>query len=133
MRPEGAHEGGPALHGAESTASAMLERAEVRRAVVVEFMLFEIAPDVFGRVEFGRIRRKLLDLDRAAERVEVLAHELGAMCGEPVPDDEQWLPDLLAERVQELDDLRPLDGAGEQTEVEAREGDAGDDGVSPPK
>lgn len=41
------------------------------------------------------------------------------------PDDQQRLADLLPEGAQELDDLRPLDGTGEEPEVEAAEGDPG--------
>jgi hypothetical protein len=42
-------------------------------------------------------------------------------------DDQQRLADLLPQGVRELDNLRALDGAGEEPEIEALEGDAGDD------
>jgi len=44
-----------------------------------------------------------------------------------VQSTQQRLSDMLPQGVQELDDLRALDGAGEELEAGALEGNAGDD------
>src|ERR1017187_317419 len=49
------------------------------------------------------------------------------MRGQAVPDDQQRFADLTPQGVEELDDLRTLDGSGKEPEVEAPEGNAGND------
>jgi len=87
--------------------------------------MLQMTPDVFGRIELRCIGRRLLDLDGAVQCFQVIAHESRAMRRQSVPDDQQRLADLLAEGMQELDDLRALDGAWKQPEVETPECDAG--------
>ena len=52
------------LHGAQAVARADLQRGEIAGAVIGEFVMLEMTPDVFGGVEFGRIGRQRLDLAR---------------------------------------------------------------------
>src|SRR3982074_3179293 len=128
LTPERPDQAWTALHGAEAVASAGLEIGEVCGATVGEFVVLEMAPDVFSRIELGCIGRKLLDLNGAVQGFQVVADERRSMDGQCGTDDQQGLADLLAEGVQELNDLWALDGAGENPEVETPEGDAGDDG-----
>src|ERR1035437_4570787 len=86
-----------------------------------------MTPDVLGGVELGGIGGELLDLDRSLEGFEILAHECRAMCWQAVPDHEQGFADLTSEGSEELDDLRALDCTRKESEVEAPEGDSGDD------
>src|SRR5277367_1433385 len=124
LLPEGSDESWASLHGAQAIARSALQVVEVHGAAVGEFVVLEMTPDVFGRIQFGRVGRQLLDLNGAVQGLQVLAHEHRAMRSQSVPDDQQRLADLLAEGVQELDDLWPLDGAGKESEVEAAEGDS---------
>src|SRR5450755_93091 len=125
LLPESPDEGRASLHGAQAIARSALQVVEVCSAAVGEFVVFEMAPDVFGRIQFGRVGRQLLDLNGAVQGLQVFAHERRAMRSQSVPNDQQWLADLLAEGMKELDDLRPLDGAGKEPEVKAAEGDSG--------
>jgi Fe-S cluster biosynthesis and repair protein YggX len=45
---------------------------------------------------------ELLDLDRAVEGLDLLAHHRTAVSGQAVPDHQQWLADMAPECVQEL-------------------------------
>ena len=128
LTPERPDQGWTPLHGAEAVASAGLEAAEVCDATVGEFVVLEMAPDVFGQIELGRVGWQLFDLYDAVQGFQVVADERQAMCRQPIPNDQQRLSDLQPEGVQELDDLRALDSAREHPEVEAPEGDAGNDG-----
>src|SRR5258708_38649717 len=47
------------------------------------------------------------------------------MAGQPVPDDEQAPPQMALQVLQELNDLRCLDGPREELEVEVPPGDPG--------
>lgn len=127
LLPEGPDESRASLHRAQAVARAAFQVMEVRGATIGEFMVLEMTPDVFGRVQFGRVGRQLLDLNGSVQGLQVLAHESRAMRGQSVPDDQQRFADLLTEGVQELDDLWPLDGAGKESEVETTEGNSGDD------
>src|ERR1700690_160136 len=127
LLPERPDQGRTSLHGAQAVARSALQVAEVRGAAVGEFVVLEMAPDVFGRIQFGRVGGQLFDLNGTVQGLQVVAHERRAMGSQSVPDDQQRLADLLPEGVQELDDLRSLDGAGKESEIEAAEGDSGND------
>ncbi len=97
-------------------------------AAVGELLMLEMAADVFGRIELGRVGRQLFDLEGTVQCFQTVAHESRPVRWQAVPDDQQRLSDLPAEGMQEFDDLRALDGAREESEVEAPQGDASDDG-----
>src|SRR6185312_14741830 len=126
LLPERSHQRCAALHGAEASARVGLQIGHVDGTAIGQLVMLEVPPDVFGGVELRGIRRQRFDLHRTLERFEVLAHERAAMDRGTVPDNQQPLSYLLTQRVQELDDLRPFDGAGKEPEVEASEGNARD-------
>src|ERR1019366_7717589 len=125
--PEGTDQSWSTLHGAQAIASPCFQISEIPSAAVGQLVVLEMPPNVFGGVEFRGVGRELLDLDRALEGFEGLAHQRRAMRGQAVPDDEQGFADLTAQGVEKLDDLRTLDRPGKEPEVEAPEGDPGDD------
>jgi len=126
LLPERPHQRWAALHGAQSPARVGLQIGHVDGASVGQLVLLEMPPDVFGGVELRGIRWKRFDLHCTAEGFEILTHQRAAVDRRTVPDDHQSLPDLLTQRVQELDDLRSFDRAREESEVEAAEGNSGD-------
>ena len=72
-----------ALHGPQPIARAMSEFAESARAEVAELMLLQMSPDVLGWVELGGVSRQVFQLDRSFEALNVIAHKLTAMSGQP--------------------------------------------------
>src|SRR5271163_4476162 len=125
LLPERPDQGRTSLHGTQAIARAALQVVDVCGAAVGQLVMLQMSPNVFGRIQFRCVGGQLLDLNRAVQGFQVLAHQRGAMRGQSVPDHQQRLADLLSEGVQELDDLRPLDGTGKEPEVEAAEGDPG--------
>ena len=125
--PESTDQGRATLHGTQAVASTGFQIGEVPGAAIGEFVVLEMTPDVLRGVELGGIGRELLDLDGALEGFEVLAHERRAMRGQAVPDHEQGFADLASQGIEELDDLRAFDCTRKESEVEAPEGDSGDD------
>ena len=114
------------LHRTQSIASEGSELSEVFDAEVGDFMLLEVSPDVFGRVELWRISGQKLDLDVPVKRFDELANQAAFVHAQPVPDDQQLAFDLSFERLQKLDDLSSLDRTGKQAEVELPVADARD-------
>ena len=84
-------------------------------------MLLPVAPDVFHRIQFGGVGGKILDMDSAAELVDIVAHETAAVGRQAVPDQKQRLANALHERLQKIDDLRTLDRTSVQPEIETQE------------
>ena len=84
-------------------------------------MLLPVAPDVFHRIQFGGVGGKILDMDSAAELVDIVAHETAAVGRQAVPHQKQWLANVLHERLQKIDDLRTLDRTSVQPEIETQE------------
>src|SRR5271170_1061839 len=91
LLPEGSDESWASLHGAQAVARCALQVVEVRGAAVGEFVVLEMTPDVFGRIQFGRVGGQLFDLNSAVQGFQVVAHERRAMGSQSVPDDQQRL------------------------------------------
>lgn len=102
------------------------ELPQIAGTQVGQFALLPIGPEVFDRIEFGSIGREAFDPEFAAQFGNVLAHDLGAVDGGPVPDDEQAAGHMALEVVEELNDLRALDTALKKPEVAVPKRDAGD-------
>src|SRR5438067_4853653 len=85
------HDDRAALLGTlELVARGRLQFAQSVGAEVGQRMALEPCPQVFDRIEIGRIGRQEGNLQLPLSAVQVFAHERRAMRSEPVPDDEQW-------------------------------------------
>jgi hypothetical protein len=73
----------------------------------------------FHRIEFRRTRGQILQADTPALRFDVFFDEPRAMRLQAIPDDQQLLANRRLQCFQELNDLRVLDGTGEESEVKA--------------
>src|SRR5215813_9625896 len=113
------------LHRAQPIARVAGELAEGACAEVTELVMLQVSPDVLRRVELGSIGGQVLQLNRALEAFDVVAHHLTAMRGQPIPDHQYLAADVPTQGVKELHDLRPLDRTREEPEVKAIEGDTG--------
>ena len=102
------------------------EFAERLRTQVREFVVLPVAPDVLHRIELGGVAGQRLQRDPTALGTNVLLHEVTAVCGEPVPDDEELAAQMAMEVHEEFHDLRSFDRSREQPEVEAPPRDARD-------
>src|SRR5690606_39290109 len=81
---------------------------------------------VFDRIQIGRIRRQVGDLDLSVQAVEVLAYEAAAMCSQSVPDDQQRLLQVRLQGLEKVDDLLLLDTSLVQPEQAVGAGEPGD-------
>jgi len=81
-------------------------------------MLLAVTPDVFDRIEFRCIGGQKLQFDLTTLSGDKLPHQTTAMNWKPIPDDRQFAADMPLKMLQELDDLRSFDAAGEEPEVE---------------
>src|SRR6516165_4270929 len=118
LLPERGNQGGATLHRAQPVTRAAGKRPEGACAEVAELVLLQVSPDVFRRIELGSVGRQVLQLNGAVETLDVVAHQLTAMRGQPVPDHQHLAADVSTQGVQELDDLRSLDRSREESKVE---------------
>src|SRR5690606_8282409 len=81
---------------------------------------------VLDRIQIGRIRRQVGDLDLSVQAVEVLAHEAAAMCSQTVPDDQQRLLQVRLQGLEKVDDLLLLDTSLVQSKQAVGAGESGD-------
>ena len=91
--------------------------AEVAGTIVGHGVMFELSPDTFNGLQVRCVGRRVVDHDLPALGLDVRFHELRAVRLQAIPDDEQLLADRGLQGFEELDDLRTLDRAVEQTEV----------------
>src|SRR5260370_29507425 len=117
-------ERGYALHRAQVAAGADGEISEVSGGIVRHGVMFQVTPDAFDRVHFRHVGRQELQGDVTALRLDMFAHEFGAVRRQAVPDDQQLLANRSVQHFKELDDLRGTDAAVVEAEVESPEGDS---------
>ena len=116
LLPEGADQFWSALHGLQSPSSEVAHLGKVRGAQVGDLVLLQIGPDRLNRVKFGRIRGQEGDSDAPVLRFEPVLDESALVRPHAVPDDQQRLLQVSAQRLEELDVLLLLDRAFVQTE-----------------
>src|SRR5690348_298709 len=89
---------GSAAHATQGTPCSLAELPIICRTNIRKFVLLPVAPDVFHRIQFGGVGGKILDMDSAAELVDIVAHETAAVGRQAVPDQKQRLANALYER-----------------------------------
>ncbi len=125
--PEGRNEPGSAAHVGERFSSEGTQLGDVFGAEVGQAVLFEVTPNVFDRIEFGRVGRQGGGVDTSLETIEVLAHEPTAMDNGSIPEDQQFARQLSLQVLQKLDNLGTLDRTRKEFKIEVPQGDAPDD------
>ena len=90
-------------------------------------MTLEPSPEEFHWIQARRIRRQECHLDVAAGGILVLPDKSAAMRLQPVPDDQQALLEVRAQRLEELHVLLFLDAAFVQPEHALGARESGDD------
>lgn len=73
--PERGDGPGPGLYGPQTVTGRGLQIRNRVRDEVGELVGLELAPDVLGRVQFGGIGRKELELNHALQRFDVVARQ----------------------------------------------------------
>ena len=127
LLPEGADQRGAPLAAPELTARFPAQVRNILRTEVRQGVAFEMAPDVFGRVEFGRVSRQVGQYDLTARALHIVAHPATAMHGQAIPNDEQPPANLATQVPQKLHRLAAFDAAAKEAKVELPPGDASDD------
>ncbi len=125
--PEGCDQVAALLHGFETTPGKVTDLMEFVSAEIAEFMDLKIPPQVLHRVQFRGIRREKSDLDIDIVPLHIAPHQLALVRLQPVPNDEQRSRDLPVKGLEERDDLRSLDAARKQAEIELPESDTRND------
>jgi len=124
--PECGDQPRPALQRLQSAGGIATHFVDGVQAQIGQFALLGVAKQVFDGIQFGCVGRKSLQHDAIAERLDIGAHQPAAMRRQAVPDDQQLALDLPRQRLQVLDQLRRLDRAMEEAEVEIRHRHPGD-------
>src|SRR5664280_3624165 len=105
LNPARGDDGGAVLCALEFVAGGDVEFVEVCRTEVGQRMTLEPSPQEFDGVQVRRVRRQERHLHGTLGAVQVLAYELAAMSLQTVPDDQQRLAQVSAQRLEELDVL----------------------------
>jgi len=126
LLPEGFHQRWPATQPSQSLAGSPAEVGKILGAEIGKFVLLAIAPDIFDRIEFRCIGWQTLQMDAAVLLLDVIPDQAAAVRGQSIPDHRERPANVLLQVFEELDHLRPLDAAGEESKVEIPNGDAGD-------
>jgi len=126
LLPERGDESRSALHRPEPVACEGPHFADRIQAQIGQLAVLHVAPDVFDRVEFRRIRGQAFQDQVSGERFDVVFNHSATVRRQAVPDHQQLAANLLDQRLQEFDELWAADRAGMKAEIEVPEADPGD-------
>ena len=118
--PEGAHQCRAALAAAKGFARGFAQLVHVFRAIVRQRVLFQVPPYVFGRIEFGCVRRQPCQGHFADGLLHPCLHFAAAVHGQAIPDNQQLSFDLGPQLPEELHRLRRFDRPLMHPEVKIR-------------
>ena len=93
---------------------------------VGDFMLLEMRPEIFHRIELGRISRQSLEPESAVGGGEERFDRLAAVNCRPVPDHQELAGNMAQEGLQELGRTHSIDAAFVDAEEELPQCDARD-------
>ena len=127
LSPASRDDGGAPLRGFEFAACGVLQLSQRVGAEVRQGMALEPSPEVFDRIEFGRVWGQERELNMALGRVDVVAHETAAVRAATIPQDEQPPTIMRFERLEKLNDLLLFDRAIVKTKAHSGEVHTGDD------
>lgn len=94
---------------------------------ITDLMFLEVRPQILGGIEFRRVGRQGGYLQTPLRGGHELFDQLTAMNGRSIPEDQKRRLQMAQERFEEFDDLRTLDGARMDLEIEIPESDPRDD------
>ena len=133
LLPEGPDQSGPALCAPQLSPGLPAQVRDVSGTEVGQHVALEMAPDVFGGVEFWGVSRQACQNDVALRPLDVMLHRPTAVDGQTVPDHQQFAGNLTAEVAQKLHRLSAaFDAAAIEAEVKLPPSDTRDDGEFAP-
>src|SRR5690242_20064687 len=127
LLPESGDQLGTSADVSQLAASEGGQVGEIIGGEVGQPVLFEIAPDIFDGIEFGRVSRQGGGVNVALEALEIVPHRPAPVNHGSIPNDQQFAGQLALKVFQKLDDLRAFDGSRIKSEIEVPDGDAADD------
>ena len=104
------------MRGFEFGARTQMQLIEGVGAEVGQRVTLEPGPQIFDRVELGRVGGQTLDNDFPIGRIHVVANQEAAVRLGPIPNDQQPSPMVRPQGLQKLDDLLFFDRAIVQPE-----------------
>ena len=125
--PERVHQCRSALHGTESAPCIVTQFTDIPGTAVTQLMWLEMSVQ-----EFRRIGRQEFNLDFAVTCLDVLTHQAAFENLQTFPDNQQFLSNLVLERLEKFYALRGTDGSRKQPEIDKPEADTGDHRQLPP-
>ena len=118
MVPEGADEARAfTTDTPQGMGSPAGELPEIAGAQIGQLVLFPVPPEVLYRVKFRGIGGDTFHPDFALQAFQVRTHELAAVGGYAIPDDEQLPSDVTLEMFQEIDHLLCPDCTGIEPKI----------------
>lgn len=132
LLPEGSHQRNPALGAAQLSAGFVGQLLPVAGTEVGQGVSFEMPPNVFRWIQFGRVGRQAGHDQATVGILDEVLNATAAMCGESVPDHQEASGKLPHQMAQKINDLGGADGAAIETEIESPPRDARDDGQFAP-
>lgn len=102
------------------------ELPEIAGAQIGQLVLFPVPPEVLYRVKFRGIGGETFHPDFALQTFQIRSHQLAAVGGHAVPDDEQLALNVTLEVFQEINYLVGLNRAGVEAKVKVPPRQPGD-------
>jgi hypothetical protein len=107
----------PTLHRVGSAACSVSQRVKIEGRIVRQGVGFQVGPQVFDGVEFGSVRREVLQVRRT--RQDALVDEVSLVGLEAIPDQHDGRVQLMLKVLEEIHGALGVDvGIGMQSKVQ---------------
>ena len=132
MREASGDDRGTSAHSAERLGCLKAQFPSLSRDEVGDLVTLEMRPHIFDGIKLRGVRWEPFRDDLALGGRKEVTHQLAAMNGGPVPDDQEARFEVALQMLDELHDLRAFDAALVQLKVKPLQGDPADDGEALP-
>ena len=130
--PTGGDDFGTAAQAAQGGGGVQAQFVELADQQVAQFVFLEVAPEIFHRIEFGRIGREAFDHQPARRGRHEVPNQGAAVNRCSIPDDQQRARQVPEQHFQKRHHLGRTDAAGVHPKEEPLPTQARDEGESLP-
>ena len=105
----------------------MTELPQIFRTDVGKFVMFQVRPDVFDRVQFGGVSRQAFDVNSSAQTADIFGDDLATVGRKPIPHNEEFAGYVPNQMLEEDNHMPAADRFLEQLKVEVPQRSPGND------
>src|SRR6188474_2575179 len=107
-------------HSFQTPYRPITELPQIFRTDVGKFVMFQVRPNVFDRVQFGGVSRQAFDVNPSVQSADIFGDDLATVGRMPIPHNEEFAGYVPNQMLEEDNHMPAADRFLEQLKVEHR-------------